>query len=223
MYTGASVRIFKSRWFQRFARKEGIADAVLREAVARAEKGQIDADLGGEVIKQRIARPGQGKSKGYRTIILLGAAPRHSSFTASPKASGANIDPDEKETVHGSREARLGVAGKAARGIVEERRFCGGERQMNKKYRSDAMAAIHETMGALHDVGAIDKQTMRRFDNACLTPIRPLKPREIKAIREKEHVSQTVFATYLNVTSVSSASGSARKSALPAPRSSCSL
>jgi hypothetical protein len=59
------VRIFKSRWFQRFARKEGIADAALREAVARAEKGQIDADLGGEVIKQRIARPGQGRSRGY--------------------------------------------------------------------------------------------------------------------------------------------------------------
>lgn len=55
----------KSRWFQRFARKEGIADAALREAVARAEKGQIDADLGGAVIKQRIARPGQGRSKGY--------------------------------------------------------------------------------------------------------------------------------------------------------------
>jgi len=65
------VRIFKSRWFQRFARKEKIADAVLREAVARAERGQIDAELGGEVIKQRIARPGQGRSKGYRTIIFL--------------------------------------------------------------------------------------------------------------------------------------------------------
>jgi len=72
---------------------------------------------------------------------------------------------------------------------------------MNKKYRSDAMAAIHETMAALHDAGAIDKQTMRGFDEACLTPIRPLKPKEIKAIREREHVSQTVFATYLNVTS----------------------
>lgn len=63
------------------------------------------------------------------------------------------------------------------------------------------MAAIHETMEALHGAGAIDKQTMRRFDNACLTPIRPLKPKEIKAIREKEQVSQTVFANYLNVTS----------------------
>jgi len=72
---------------------------------------------------------------------------------------------------------------------------------MSKKYKSDAMAAIHETMEALHQVGAIDKQTMRRFDEACLTPIRPLKPKEIKAIREKENVSQTVFANYLNVTS----------------------
>ena len=72
---------------------------------------------------------------------------------------------------------------------------------MSKKYRSEAMAAIHETMAALHDGGAIDKQTMRRFDEACLTPIRSLKPHEIKAIREREHVSQTVFATYLNVTS----------------------
>ena len=72
---------------------------------------------------------------------------------------------------------------------------------MSKKYRSDAMAAIHETMEALHDGGVIDKQTIRRFDDACLTPIRPLKPEEIKAIREKEHVSQTVFANYLNVTS----------------------
>ena len=71
---------------------------------------------------------------------------------------------------------------------------------MSKKYRSDAMAVIHETMEALRGVGAIDKQTMRRFDAACLTPIRPLKPQEIKAIRERENVSQTVFANYLNVT-----------------------
>src|SRR6266566_946388 len=72
---------------------------------------------------------------------------------------------------------------------------------MSKTYKSEAMAAIHELMADLHAVGAIDKQTMRRFDDACLTPIRPLKPREIKAIREREHVSQTVFANYLNVTS----------------------
>ena len=72
---------------------------------------------------------------------------------------------------------------------------------MSKKYRSDAMAAIHEMMEDLHNGGVVDKQTMRRFDEACLTPVRPLKPEEIKAIREREHVSQTVLANYLNVTS----------------------
>jgi putative transcriptional regulator len=66
---------------------------------------------------------------------------------------------------------------------------------MRRKYRSNAMAAIHETMEALRGVGAIDKQTMRCFDDACLTPIRPLKPAEIKAIREREHVGQTVLPT----------------------------
>jgi putative transcriptional regulator len=71
---------------------------------------------------------------------------------------------------------------------------------MSKKYRSEAMAALHELMQDLHDGGVIDKKTMRRFDEACLTPIRLLKPREIKAIREREKVSQSVFANYLNVT-----------------------
>lgn len=72
---------------------------------------------------------------------------------------------------------------------------------MGKRYRSEPLAAVHETMEALHDVGAIDKQTMRRFDAACLTPVKPLTSKQIRAIREREHVSQAVFANYLNVTS----------------------
>jgi len=91
------VRIFKSRWFQRFARKEGIADAALREAVARAEKGQIDANLGGEVIKQRISRPGQGKSKGYRTIILFRRGARAFFVYGFAKSQRANINDDEEQ------------------------------------------------------------------------------------------------------------------------------
>lgn len=65
------MRIFKNAWFERFTRKQRIADAALVDAVRRAERGQIDADLGGGVIKQRVARAGQGKSGGYRTIILF--------------------------------------------------------------------------------------------------------------------------------------------------------
>jgi hypothetical protein len=64
------VRIFRNKSFTRFAKKAGLDDAVLREAVVAAERGLIDARLGGGVIKQRVARPGQGKSGGFRTIIL---------------------------------------------------------------------------------------------------------------------------------------------------------
>lgn len=70
---------------------------------------------------------------------------------------------------------------------------------MAKQYRSDALAAIHETMEALHEVGAIDKQTMSDFDATCLTPVKTLTPEEIRALREREHLSQSVFARYLNV------------------------
>ena len=70
---------------------------------------------------------------------------------------------------------------------------------MTKKYRSDAFAAIHETMEALHEVGSIDKQTMRQFDEACLTPVLVMSPDEIKSLRLREHISQSVFARYLNV------------------------
>ena len=70
---------------------------------------------------------------------------------------------------------------------------------MAKKYRSEALAAVHELMEGFHQSGAIDKQTMREFDDACLTAVEPMPPEEIRAIREREHLSQPVFARYLNV------------------------
>jgi putative transcriptional regulator len=70
---------------------------------------------------------------------------------------------------------------------------------MGKVYKSEAMAAVHEMMEGFHQSGAIDKQTMRKFDEACLTPAPALSPGEIRAIREHEAVSQPVFARYLNV------------------------
>lgn len=54
-------------------------------------------------------------------------------------------------------------------------------------------------MEVLHDIGAVDKQTMREFDEACLTPVHVLAPEEIKALRKRERISQPVFARYLNV------------------------
>jgi putative transcriptional regulator len=69
----------------------------------------------------------------------------------------------------------------------------------NTTYRDEIMAAIHETAADLHEIGVVDKQTMREFDELCLTPVQPLTGAEIRAIRERERVSQAVFAQYLNV------------------------
>ena len=92
-----SQRVFKTRWFERFARKEKIPDPILVDAVARAENGQVDADLGGGVIKQRIARPGRGKSGGYRTIIFFRRGERAVFAYGFAKSDRANIDDDEEK------------------------------------------------------------------------------------------------------------------------------
>jgi putative transcriptional regulator len=72
-----------------------------------------------------------------------------------------------------------------------------------KVYKNDIKAAIHEIASGLHDAGMLDKQTMRRFDDSCLTPIHQFTAEEIRALREREEVSQSVFAHYLNVSKFS--------------------
>ena len=71
MTNGRAIRIFKGKWFAKFARKNGLSDAALKAAILEIEAGSFDADLGGHVYKQRIARDGQGKRGGYRTIVVF--------------------------------------------------------------------------------------------------------------------------------------------------------
>jgi putative transcriptional regulator len=67
-----------------------------------------------------------------------------------------------------------------------------------KTYKSDAFEAIHTSASALHKIGAIDKTTMRSFDTSCLAVPVEIEPEQIKHIRELNHVSQPIFARYLN-------------------------
>ena len=91
------MQVFTNTWFGRFAKKEKISTAALLEAAQRAENGQIDADLGGGVIKQRIARPGEGKSKGYRSIVLFRKGERYFFVFGFAKSEIDNIRSDEEE------------------------------------------------------------------------------------------------------------------------------
>lgn len=91
------MRIFKNKLFARLSRKEDISDEKLCEAIRRAEKGQIDADIGGGVIKQRLSRPNEGKSGGYRAIILYRQGDKAFFVYGFAKNDEANITKDEEK------------------------------------------------------------------------------------------------------------------------------
>lgn len=93
------MRIFKTKWFVRFARRERIKDHALLDAVARAEEGLIDADLGSGLLKQRVARAGEGRSGGYRTIIAYRAGDRAVFLYGFAKNERDNIGDDELATI----------------------------------------------------------------------------------------------------------------------------
>ncbi|MEW5962458.1 MAG: type II toxin-antitoxin system RelE/ParE family toxin [Pseudomonadota bacterium] len=91
------MRIYLTKWFARFARREGIGDALLKDAVARASRGLIDADLGGGLIKQRVARSGRGRSAGYRIIIAYRSGQRSLFMFGFAKSERDNLQSDELE------------------------------------------------------------------------------------------------------------------------------
>ncbi|MGZ8236264.1 MAG: type II toxin-antitoxin system RelE/ParE family toxin [Methylobacter sp.] len=101
------MRIFKNKAFTRFARKAGIDDASLCKAVKDAEKGLLDADLGGGVIKQRVARSGGGKSGGFRTLILFRIGSLAFFVHGFAKNERANIDDDELVALRNLAEVML--------------------------------------------------------------------------------------------------------------------
>jgi len=90
------VRVFKNSWFRKFATKELISDAALCEAVNRAEIGLVDADLGDGLLKQRIARPGSGRSGGYRTILIFRSGVRAVFLFGFAKSDRANLTAQEE-------------------------------------------------------------------------------------------------------------------------------
>lgn len=111
------MQIFKTKLFTRFARQEGISDARLNEAIERAACGLVDADLGGGVIKQRVARKGQGRSGGYRILMAFRLHNRAVFLYGFAKSERDNIDADElallREVAASWLEADVGKIGKA--------------------------------------------------------------------------------------------------------------
>jgi hypothetical protein len=93
------MRVFLTKWFARYSRREGISESSLRDAIERAERGLIDADLGGGLIKLRIAREGKGRSGGFRMIVAYRIKDRAVFLFGFAKSERENIDPGDLVTV----------------------------------------------------------------------------------------------------------------------------
>jgi hypothetical protein len=118
-----SLRVFKNSWFERFARKEKISVDLLWDAVERAEKGLIDADLGGGVLKQRIARPGTGKSNGYRSIVIYRKGSKAFFVYGFPKSDLGNIRGEEVEQFKKAAKSILTLSDDQIRKLIEIGQF----------------------------------------------------------------------------------------------------
>ncbi len=111
--------IFKNAWFSRFAKREKISDEILKDAIDKADKGLIDADLGGSVIKQRIARPNEGKSGGYRTIIVFKKAEKAFFVFGFAKNERENISKSDKDNFKKLAKELLGLTSEQIEELVK--------------------------------------------------------------------------------------------------------
>ncbi len=93
------MTIYKTRWFERWARKQDLSSRALCEAIREMQAGLYEADLGGGLLKKRIARPGQGKSGGFRTLVATNKASKLFFVFGFPKNVRSNIDKDEEESL----------------------------------------------------------------------------------------------------------------------------
>lgn len=127
-----ALRIFKTKWFAQFARRERISDSSLCEAIRRAQRGLVDADLGGGVIKQRVARPGQGRSGGYRVLIAYRRDARAVFLYGFAKSERDNVGDDElvtaRDVASGWLEANAGQLARALeQGLIQEVHYDDGK------------------------------------------------------------------------------------------------
>ena len=113
--------IFKTKWFARFARKEGIADQTLFEAIQEIGAGLVDADYGGGLVKKRLAREGGGKSGGYRSIIAYRAESRTIFMYCFAKNDKANLSQNEVAAYKKAAALYLGFSdGQIAEAIAQK-------------------------------------------------------------------------------------------------------
>lgn len=107
------MSIYKTRLFGRWARKQGLSDSMLRRAVREIRAGLYDADLGGNLLKKRIARPGRGKSGGFRTIVATRDGDRCFFMYGFAKNEQSNLDDADEAMLKAVAKSLLDMSAEA--------------------------------------------------------------------------------------------------------------
>jgi hypothetical protein len=117
------VRIFKNKLFHRFANKEGITDSELKEVVKQLENGQFYADLGGGVYKMELARKGEGKHGGYRSIVIFKSEFRSFFIYGFQKSKKDNISDKELKVFKGKAKDNLSFTDEQISQLLKSKMF----------------------------------------------------------------------------------------------------
>ncbi len=184
--------ILKRRDFARWQASEKLPDAALCKAVQEMENGLIDADLGG-LYKKRVARPGGGKSGGYRTLLSARIGSRYVFLHGFSKSDKANVTQDEKKALQFAGKVFMEPSAEALSMALQSGLLL-------RCIVSKIIESLRGDLAALHEAGAISKVTMREFDAICPPPVREFGAADIKRLRETLKFSQPVFALHLHTT-----------------------
>ena len=184
------------------------SDDSLAVAVQRLEDGHVDADLGRQLFKQRIARPRHGARSGFRAFISWEseqffnmASPRRSAPTSRQRvgryadAGDILLALDEEDLAHAVDEGEL----LELRSLLMQRKTKSRTKAKMAPRKGEATKAVFETMAGLPSIGLVDQATLRRFDERHLTVAQHLSGPQIQKLRKEAGVSQGVFARYFNV------------------------
>jgi len=188
--------ILMTRKFDRWAKKTGLTQQLLLDAVAEMNRGLIDADLGGGLVKKRIALPGSGKRGSTRTLIATNRKDRWIFLYGYAKNERQDIKTREAATL---RVLAGDLLVQNMEHIAAAIR-AGDLIEVTMEKRSPILEAVHETASDLYRSGLIDKKAMGRYDILCLPPVPKYTPEQIKLIRERYEITQYELSLLLNTT-----------------------
>jgi len=113
-----ATRVFKTRHFSRWMRKRRLLDAALCEAVSEMRRGLVDADLGGSVVKKRVALPGRGKRGGARTLVVTNKVDRWFFLFGFEKSERPDVSAKELQAVQAVAADLLQLASKELDALI---------------------------------------------------------------------------------------------------------